>query len=91
MVVLGILFNANDMTISITPDRVLEIQQEIEAWCDKTSMSHKQLESLICKLQFASQVFRAGQVFLARLLDELRGSPKKGHFTVPDHIFQDLK
>ena len=54
-------------------------------------MSHKQLECLIGKLQFASQVIKAGQVFLARLLDELRGSPKRGHFPVPDHIFQDLK
>ena len=91
MVVLGILFSTINMTISIVPDRVLEIQQEVEAWHDKTSMSHKQLESLIGKLQFASQVIRAGRVFLSRLLDELRGSPKRGHFPVPDHIFQDLK
>ena len=91
MVVLGILFNTINMTISIAPDRVLEIQQEVEAWHDKTSMSRKQLESLIGKLQFASQVIRAGRVFLARLLDELRGSQKRGHFPVPDHIFQDFK
>ena len=75
------------MTISIAPDRVLEIQQEVEAWYDKTSMSCKQLESLIGKLQFASQVIRAGWIFLARLLNELRGSPKREHFPVPDHIF----
>ena len=59
------------MTISIAPDRVHEIQYEIDTWHDKTLMSRKQLESLISKLQFASQVVRAGQVFLARLLDEL--------------------
>ena len=78
------------MTISIALDRVHEIQHEIDTWHDKTLMSHKQLESLISKLQFAFQVVRAGQVFLARLLDELWGSPKKGYFPVPDHIFQDL-
>ena len=87
VVVLSILFSTIDMTISITPDRVMEIQQEIHAWHDKITMSIKQLESLIGKLQFASQVIRAGWVFLARLLDELRGSPKKGHFPVPEHIF----
>ena len=91
MVVLGILFNTIDMTISITPNRVMEIQLEIEAWHDKTTILHKELQSLIGKLQFASQVIRAGWVFLARLLDELRGSPKKGHFPVPEHIFQDLR
>ena len=77
-VMLGILFNTIYMTISIAPDRVTEIQQEIEAWHDKTTMSHKQLESLIGKLQFASQVIRAGWVFLARLLDELS---QKGSFS----------
>ena len=89
MVVLGILFNTIDMTISIAPDRVHEIQHDIDTWHDKTLISCKQLESLISKLQFASQVVSAGQV-LARLLDELWGSPKKGYFPVPDHIFQDL-
>ena len=91
MVVLGILFNTIDMTISISPDRVDEIQAELEAWCNRAKMSCKQLESLIGKLQFASQVIRAGHVFLAHLLDELRGSPKKGYITVPTHIIQDLK
>ena len=41
MVVLGILFNTIDMTIFIVPDRVTEIQQEIEAWHDKTTISCK--------------------------------------------------
>ena len=41
------------MTISVSPDRVDEIQVELEAWCNRAKMSCKQLESL--KLQFASQ------------------------------------
>ena len=49
------------------------------------------LNLLIGKLQFASQVIRAGCVFLACLLDELGGSPKKGFVPVPSHIIQDLK
>ena len=91
MVVLGIQFNTIDMTISISLDRVDEIQAELEAWHNRAKISHKQLESLIGKLQFASQVIRAGWVFLAHLLDELRGSPKKGYITVPTNIIQDLK
>ena len=79
------------MTISIAPDRAHEIQHEIDTWCNKTLMSCKQLESLTGKLQFASQVVRAGWVFLARLLNELWGSHKKGYFPVLDHIFQDLR
>ena len=91
MVVLGIMFNTIDMTISIAPEWVNEIQAELDAWHNRTKMSYKQLESLIWKLQFASQVIRAGHVFLACLLDELRGSPKQRYFPVPTHILQDLK
>ena len=79
------------MTISISPDRVDEIKAKLEAWCNRAKMSHKQLESLIGKLQFTSQFIRAGQVFMAHSLDELRGSPKKGYITLPTHIIQDLK
>ena len=61
MVVLGILFNTIDMTISIAPDDVEEICNEVEAWLDRTKMSHKQLESLIRIVQFAAQVIRVVQ------------------------------
>ena len=54
-------------------------------------MSHKQLESLIGKLQFTSQVIRLGGIFLAHLLDQLRGSPKQGYIAVPVAIMQDIK
>ena len=54
-------------------------------------MSHKQLESLIGKLQFASQVIRVGHIFLAHLLDQLRGSSKQGYIAVPVAIMQDIK
>ena len=91
MVVLGIMFNTTDMTISIAPEWVSEIQAELDTWHNRAKMSHKQLESLIGKLQFASQIIRAGHVFLAHLLDELRGSPKWGYFPLPTHVLQDLK
>ena len=70
MVVLGIMFNTTDMTISIAPEWVNEIQAELNAWHNRAKMSCTQLESLIGKLQFASQVIRAGCVFLAHLLDK---------------------
>ena len=90
-VVLGILFNTISMTISISPDRVDEIQAELDAWCSRAKMSCKQLKSLIGKLQFTSQVIRPGRVLLTHLLDELRGSPKTRFVPVLSHIIQDLK
>ena len=62
IVVLGIMFNMVDMTISIAPELVKEIQAELDTWHNRAKMSHKQLDSLIGKLQFASQVIRAGNV-----------------------------
>ena len=50
MVVLGIIFNIIDMTISISPERVDEIQAELDSWHNRAKMSCKQLESLIGKL-----------------------------------------
>ena len=91
MVMLGIMFSTVDMTLSITHERVEEIQAELDTWYNRAKMSCKQLESLIGKLQFASQVIRAGHVFLAHLLDELWGSPKWGYMPVPAPILQDLK
>ena len=91
MVVLGIMFNMIDMTISIAPEWMDEIQAELEAWCNRVKMSCKQLKSLIGKLQFTSQIIKVGHVFLAHLLDELRGSPKLGYIVVPVSILQDIK
>ena len=45
LVVLGILFNTINRTILISPDRVDEIQAELDAWHSRAKMSHKQLES----------------------------------------------
>ena len=91
MVVLGIMLNMIDMTISIAPEQVDEIQADLDSWCNRAKMSHKQLESLIGKLLFMSQVIRVGQMFLAHLLDELRGSPKWGYIVVSVSIMQDIK
>ena len=91
MVVLDIMFNTTNMTKSISPEQVDEIQAELDSWYNRAKMSHKQLESLIGKLQFMSQVIRAGHIFLAHLLDEFRVSPKWGYIAVPVSIMQDIK
>ena len=88
---LGIMFNTIDMTISVAPEWVSKIQAELNAWCNRATISLKQLESLIGKLKFASQVIRVGCVFLAHLLDELWGSPKWGYMPVPASFLQDLR
>ena len=41
MVVLGIMFNTIDVTVSIAPEWFDEIQAEIESWHNRTKMSRK--------------------------------------------------
>ena len=71
MVMLGIMFNTIDMTISIAPEWVDETQAQLDGWHNRAKMSCKHLESLNGKLQFVSQVIRVGHMVLACLLDEL--------------------
>ena len=82
---LGTWLNAKEMTISITQDRLNELVQELETWLGKTQFNHKDLVSLIGKLQFVCKCVRPGRVFLARLINKLRGG-KEGPFKVTEQI-----
>ena len=53
-VVLGVLFDTVSMTISITRDRLLEIEELVREWLRKKSASKSSLQSLIGKLMFVS-------------------------------------
>ena len=43
---LGSLFNTVDMTLSVTPDPMHEIQKELDLWLERKSATKKQLQSL---------------------------------------------
>ena len=90
MLVLGVLFNTADMTMSLSQDKIDDIQAELKEWLSRATHSRKQLEKLIGKLQFAAQVVRAGRVFIARLLDELRGAPHIGNIPTSTDIQADV-
>lgn len=63
MVVLGILFNTRDMTLSLTKEK---------KWKGRTHCSMKQLQSLVGRLNFAAGVIKSGRVYMARLINNLR-------------------
>lgn len=72
MVVLGILFNTVTMTMSLTPQKMDEIIQELKKWKNKQKCSLRQMQSLIGKLNFAAGVVRSGRVYMSRLINTLR-------------------
>ena len=87
---LGILFDLVNMTISVTPARLVEIMQELKMWKHKTWYSRVQLESLIGKLQFIAKCVRPGRVMLQRLRSALTGG-KSGLSMVTAEMDMDLE
>ena len=75
---LGVLFNTILMTMLITPDRLREINGILSQWKGKTSATLRDLQQLLGKLNFVCNTVRAGRVFVSRLINLLKGFPKKG-------------
>ena len=90
MVVLGIMFNTIDMTISISPEKVDEIQAELDS-C--TTGPRYLISSWSLWLGNCSSCSTLSEqvVLFAHLLHELRGSQKWGYIAVPVSIMQDIK
>ena len=86
----GITANTIDMTLSIPPEKLQEVFETLSDWIGKTTMTRKELESLIGKLSFVAQCVRPGRIFIARLLEALRGLPRKGRFPVTEELLKDV-
>ena len=56
MVYLGVQFNSIAMTMSVPPDKLAEVKEEIERWYRKTTAAKKPLQSLLGKLFWISCV-----------------------------------
>ena len=79
--VLGVLIDTENMTISVTNERLEEIKDLLVRWERKRVCKKKELQSLIGKLCFVCKCVRQSRIFLNRLLEVLRsvdwaGSPK---------------
>ena len=55
MTFLGISFNSINMTMEITPDRIAEIQIELEKWNNKRYATKKEIQPQAGKLQFLAK------------------------------------
>ena len=76
---LGVLCDSVQFTLTITPDRLKEIDALLDVWQNKTRATLREVQSLAGKLNFLCITVRAGRVFMARILDflrEFRGSDR---------------
>lgn len=63
MVFIGVLFDSEELTLSVTPERLLEIQELLEVWLQKSHATLHEVQSLIGKLSFVSSCVQASRVF----------------------------
>lgn len=91
MVFIGVLFNTVDMTLSVTPERVKEIQELIVAWLQKSTATLAEVQSLIGKLSFISSCVHSSRIFMCRLINWLRLiHGERSAQPIPKYVFDDL-
>ena len=69
---LGVEFDSVQMTMSVPPEKITEIKAEIGGWVRKTTITKKELQSLLGKLFWVAKVVKYARAFMGRLLTQLR-------------------
>lgn len=80
-----------EFTLSVTPDRLVEIKHELAELLIRVRFNRKQLESLLGKLNFVVACVYSSRVFISRLLNVLRSTPPKAAIPVSDELRADIQ
>lgn len=91
MLFLGILCDTESLTLEVSQERIKELRELLGEWQDKGFASRKEVERLVGVLQFVSACVRPGRIFMARILNMLRGMPEVGRVEVEEELRQDIK
>ena len=91
MTFIGVLFDSEALTLSVTPERLQEILSLLDVWLLKSKATLHDLQSLIGKLSFITSCVQASRVFMCRLLLWLRQiHGKKSAQQIPVSVHKDL-
>ena len=69
---LGVQFNTVKLVMSVPPDKLEEVREEINLWRRKSTVTKKGLQQLLGKLFWVSKCVRFSRPFMGRLLQQLR-------------------
>ena len=78
MIYLGIEFDTSAMIMSVPAEKLADLKEEIQRWVKKTTISKKDLQSLLGKMFWVSKVIRFSRPFMGRLLQLLRTMASSG-------------
>ena len=69
---LGVMFDSVKQTMSVPPEKLSELREEIDKWKRKTTATKKTLQQLLGKLYWVSRCVRFSRPFIGRLLQQLK-------------------
>ena len=88
--VLGTLINTLDMTISVTPDRLVSTKELLHTWQGRSRCTKTELRSLLGKLCCIIRCVRQSRVFMNRLLAALRSFGHDKYISVSAEFKKDV-
>lgn len=88
---LGVDYDSNEMTMSVTPERVNDTKEAAVKWDKKTVCSQLELQQLLGELQFVCRTVRQGRIFITRLLHLLSGTDEDTPITVTEEALKDIR
>ena len=86
--ILGFLIDSENMTISVSPERIQDILDEMKHIEGKKSVQKRDLERLAGKMTFVCSVVPGGRTFMRELLDTLSALQGKKHWAHLSHGFR---
>ena len=78
MICLGVQLDTNNFTLSVSSERLCELETLLHRWLTKRTATKSALQSLVGKLVFVSKCVRQSRVFIARIL-ALLGKLRHNH------------
>ena len=87
---LGIELNSVSQTLRIDDSRLCDIKSIISLWLNRSTVTLKEIQSLVGTLSFAASCVREGRLFFSRLLVLLKEYPKGGVMWISDQARKDI-
>ena len=91
---LGIQFDTVSMKMSIPPEKLTEVREEVSLWERKTTASKKSLQQLLGKLFWVSRCVKFSRAFMGQLLTQLQSMhqlPDQKKATLSPECKQDIR
>ena len=68
MICLGVELDTNNFSLSVSSERLCELEHLLDQWLSKCTSTKSALQSLVGKLVFVSKCVRQSRVFISRIL-----------------------